>query len=364
MKILFFIESLGVGGKERRLVELIKCFSVNPTIEMEIVLMADRIHYKEFFLTKTKVHFAIRKEGLKKDPRIFVKFYKIAKNFKPDIIHVWGNLVAIYAIPTKLLLKIPMLNSQITDAPSRVTNSILSHKLTFLFSDRIISNTYAGLKAYDAPDDRSNVIYNGFDFERISNLENNDVIRQRFSISSKYVIAMVAYFSVNKDYKTYIEAANKILSNNKDVTFLCIGAGNFDMYKLMVKNDYVDKVLFLGKQNNIESIMNICDIGVLITNNEKHGEGISNALLEFCALGKPVIATLGGGNGELIIQDKTGFLINPDSPEELFEKIELLLNNEKLRVSLGKKGKERVKNIFSIGNMIDDFSKEFKEIIL
>ena len=38
MKILFFIESLGSGGKERRLVELIKGLSKDKNIEIELVL--------------------------------------------------------------------------------------------------------------------------------------------------------------------------------------------------------------------------------------------------------------------------------------------------------------------------------------
>ena len=81
MKILFYIESLNSGGKERRLVELIKGLSKYPDIEMELVLTRDYIHYKEISDTGIKIHFNIRK-GLKKDPRLFFKFYKIAKKFE------------------------------------------------------------------------------------------------------------------------------------------------------------------------------------------------------------------------------------------------------------------------------------------
>ncbi len=363
MKILFFIEDLNSGGKERRLVELIKGLSNNQEVEMGIVLTRDIIHYKDIYKTDVKFFFAKRKDGLKKDFRVFYRFYKITKVFKPDFIHVWGNLVAIYAIPAKLFLKIPMINSQITDAPSRVINSILSHKLSFPFSDKIISNTYAGLKAYNAPKRRSSVIYNGFDFERISNLEEKHRVRKRFGISTRYIAGMVASFSENKDYKTYIEAANKVLTERKDITFLCIGSGSSGEFELMVKKANRKNILFLGRQDKVESIMNICDIGVLITNNEKHGEGISNALLEFCALSKPVIATLGGGNGELIEQGKTGFLIEPKSSNELNNKILFFLNNEDAKNKFGRNGKERVKKEFSIEKMIINFVNIYKEII-
>ena len=76
MKILFFIETLGGGGKERRLVELIKGLSLNPDVKMEIVLTREGILYKDILSINIKIHYAIRK-GLKKDPRIFFKFFKL-----------------------------------------------------------------------------------------------------------------------------------------------------------------------------------------------------------------------------------------------------------------------------------------------
>jgi glycosyltransferase involved in cell wall biosynthesis len=53
-------------------------------------------------------------------------------------------------------------------------------------------------------------------------------------------------------------------------------------------------------------------------------EGISNSVLEYMALGKPVIATSGGGTGELVLDNTTGYLIRQSDPEELAEKMELL----------------------------------------
>ncbi len=361
MKVLFFIESLGSGGKERRLVELIKGLSKDGNLEMELVLTKEVIHYTDILSTNINIHYIVRK-GLKKDPRLFYKFYKIASKFKPDIIHVWGNLVAIYAIPTKVFLKTPMINSQITNAPLNVSNSFLEHTLTFPFSDVIIANTYAGLNAYSAPKNKSLVIYNGFDFNRIKDLEDKSLLRQRFNIKTRYAVGMVASFNERKDYTTYIEAANLILEKNNNITFLCIGSGDYSKFEQMVPEKNISNILFLGKQDRVESIMNICDIGVLITNNEKHGEGISNAILEFSALSKPVIATFGGGNGEIIEHNVSGFLINQKAPKELKNKILRLLNNEQDRISYGEKAKKIVIKKFNISNMVDEFKTIYKRI--
>ena len=162
-----------------------------------------------------------------------------------------------------------------------------------------------------------------------------------------------------KDYSTYIKGALMILSKREDITFLCIGDGEDIKFQEMVPTQNKEHILFLGEQSDVESIMNICDIGVLST----YTEGISNALLEFSALGKPVITTYGGGNIELVIHDKTGFMINQKSPDELAEKIELLLNDKESRLSLGCEGRKKVANDFSMERMIADFIFTYKELI-
>lgn len=362
MKILFFIESLHSGGKERRLVELIKGLSNFPEIMMEFVLTKKGIHYKDIDAIDIKIHYLIRDRGIKKDPRLFNQFYQIAKEFKPDIIHVWSNLTAIYALPSKVFLKVPLINNQITNATPQKSGSILSHKLTFPFSDKIIANTYAGIKAYEAPKSKSLVIYNGFDFERVSNLDEEDYIRDQFKIKTKYVVGMVANFTDKKDYHTYIEAANIILESRKDITFLCIGSGKSEVYKQMVTEDNKKNILFLGKQDHVESIMNICDIGVLLAS-RNHKEGISNAILEFHALGKPVIASLGGGTSEIIENNTNGYLINQESPKELEVKMLWLLNNPEKRFEFGENAKSLVKDKFGIKRMIDEFMTVYNEIL-
>ena len=97
--------------------------------------------------------------------------------------------------------------------------------------------------------------------------------------------------------------------------------------------------------------MNVCNIGVLTTITE----GISNAIMEFMALGKPVIASEGGGTKELIVNNQTGYLIPYKSPKKLENKIILLLNNKTKREEFGKRGKKRIESEFSIKKMLKKF---------
>jgi len=358
MKILFFIGNLYSGGKERRLVELLKGISKYDDISMELVLTRRDIHYTDIFNLDIKIHYIERKH-LKKDPSLFFKFYQIARKFKPDIIHVWENMVAFYAIPSKLLLRIPMINNQITGAPLHVSRGLLSHKVTFPFSDIIIANSREGLKSYNVPERKSAVIYSGFDFNRIADLRSARAIREMLSINTRYIIGMVASFSTLKDYDTYIEAAQKVLYRNSDVTFLCVGAGDARPYQKLVQPEFSNRIRFLGKQQKIESIMNICDIGVLAT----YTEGIANSVMEFMALSKPLVVTAGGGTKELVIDKKTGLLVKQQSPIDMAEKINYLLDNKEIALHMGLKAKKRIEKYFNMEQMTNAFRKIYNNLV-
>lgn len=359
MKILFFIESLRAGGKERRILELLKGLKRHDDIQLEIVLTRKEIHYEEFFDLNIPLHI-IERKFLKKDPRLFFKFYHLASKIKPDIIHVWGNMVAVYALPAVWNLGIPLLNNQITDATPN--QKPLGKSLTFKTSARIIANTEAGLVAYKAPREKSGVIYNGFNFNRLDSLRPKDDVRKDFDIKTRYVVGMVATLSPYKDYTTYIRAAQRILEKRNDVSFLCIGEGDATSLRNGVHEKNKDHILFLGKQSRVESIMNICDIGVLVTDVRNHAEGISNALLEFMALGKPVIATNFGGSVELVQNEKTGYLIDAFSDQQLAEAIDRLLSDENLRRKMGADSRTRIENTFSIDQMVSAFYQEYQNL--
>jgi glycosyltransferase involved in cell wall biosynthesis len=327
--------------------------------EIELVLTRPEIDYNEIYSLGIKIHI-IERRNLKKDPRLFISFYKISRIYKPDLIHVWGNMAAFYAIPAKILLKIPMINSQITDAFSIVSKGLLSHKTTFLFSNLIVSNSKAGLLAYSSPPAKSRVIYNGFNFDRVKNLSSKKDIRDKLNINTKYVVGMAASFSELKDYTSFIEAANILLSKNKNITFLCLGKGDDSEYRKLVMSEWIDNVKFLGLQSNVESIMNCCDIGVLST----YTEGLPNSIMEFMALGKPVVVTRGGGTEELVLDNETGCLVKAKSPIEIAEKINYLLENQEIADIMGVKGRERIQSNFTLKSMANQFIKVYEEFAL
>lgn len=360
MKILFVIDSLNYGGKERRFVQFIKNISNKNEIKIKIVLLDSIIHYKE--ILEYSVDLVILYRRLKKDPRVISQLFHICRKWKPNIIHAWGAVPSIYAIPIAKIMKIKIINAMISNAPNKLgVKQFIRSKLTFPFSDLIQSNSKAGLISYRVKN-KGNVIYSGFDFKRLKNLIPKEILIREFNIKTKYIVGMVASFRDQKDYLSFISASEILLSMRKDITFICVGDGpNLSKVKKRIK--YPDYMIFAGKRNDVESIINIFDIGVLITNLDKHGEGISNTIMEYMALEKPVIATEGGGTNEIVVDGKTGFLIPHKQPEVISEKVIYLLNNPEVLVEMGKESKQRIMESFTIDEMVRKHIIEYEKLL-
>ena len=361
MKILFFTDTLNAGGKERRLTELMKALLIVKGIKFDLVVMSKDIHYKEVFNLDINIHYIIRKS--KKDISVFQKFYKLCSNFRPDIVHCWDSMTTVYLVPTCQLLHIKLVNGMVVDSPVKqnIFNKYwLRARLTFPFSDVIVGNSQAGLIAYKANKNKSIVIHNGFDFKRTENLLSKEIIRKQLSTDSKYLIGMVASFSKYKDYMTYYKAAQLLLEKRKDITFLAIGSDTDSIESgNLIDKQYIDHFRLLGKKTGIESFINAMDICVLST----FTEGISNSILEYMALEKPVIATSGGGTNEIVIDNKTGFFVNQSNPQELVDKMEILLTDDQLCKDMGSAGKEQVLNEFSIDKMVKQYINLYERIL-
>jgi glycosyltransferase involved in cell wall biosynthesis len=361
LKILFVIESLTEGGKERRLIELMKALKPESDMEFELVVMSDDVHFEEVFDLGINIHHLIRKR--KKDLTVYQSLYKLCKNYKPDIIHCWDTMTAVYIVPVCKLLNIKFVNGIVMDAPEKrnVFNKFwLRAKLTFPFADSIVGNSKAGLKAYNAPKGKSHVIYNGFNFKRVNHLVPKEIIRKQLNISTKYIIGMVATFSDFKDYPTYFSAAQLLLNKRNDITFLAIGKNTDSVSsKKLIDNIFVSNFRLLGEKSDVESFVNAMDICILST----FTEGISNSILEYMALGKPVIATSGGGTCEIIEDNVTGFLVSQSNPIEISEKVELFLNDPELMLGMGNYGKERIMKAFSIDKMAGEFISVYKLLL-
>ena len=106
-------------------------------------------------------------------------------------------------------------------------------------------------------------------------------------------------------------------------------------------------------------VYNGSDIFVMASQMESFGLVYAEAM----ACGLPVIGTSVGGVPEIIINNTTGFLLDPDSPVELQKKIEIFIKEEKKREKMGQAGMERIQNRFNVKKTTDRLVGIFQSCI-
>jgi glycosyltransferase involved in cell wall biosynthesis len=71
------------------------------------------------------------------------------------------------------------------------------------------------------------------------------------------------------------------------------------------------------------------------------------------AAGLPVVATAVGGTPDVVAEGRTGLLVPPRDPRALAEAIGSLVHDPDLRHSMGRAGRERVAECFSVERMVE-----------
>lgn len=363
IKILFFIGTLGSGGKERRLLELLTFLSNKGKYELVLVTKKSEVSYKNFFELNVK-WISLKSKNL--NLKSFGEFKTIVQNEKPQIIHTWGNKQTLVAVFSVLIYRnIKLVNSQITSAPPKIQflEKLIS-RINFKFSHIVLANSFAGIKAFNPPLYKSKVIYNGLNFQRFINLPDKNSTMIKYGLERKFTAIMVASFSPNKDYLRFFKIGIELNKLRNDTTFLGVGycqKGNEANYQecLALIKDYPNLKIIPGSQE-IEALVSTCDLGLLFSPN---GEGLSNSILEYMTLGKPIIANDAGGTKEIIQNGFNGYLVQDEPPEEIAQMINNLLNNPQEMMEMGRRSEERIKREFSLERMGKEFETVYHSLL-
>ncbi|MEO1624195.1 MAG: glycosyltransferase [Bacteroidota bacterium] len=360
MKVMMLIDSLVRGGRERRLLELLKAFSKRKELSATVVIFADKVEYPDIHKLDCTLHILERKPA--KDPRVFYRLWQLCRKEKPDLIHSWGWMPSVYALPACTGLGIPLLNASISDAPDDMhwgDPRYFRARITFPFSRAIVGNSLAGLRVYHAPKAKSHCIYNGFDQRRLDRLPSAEAVRRVLNLKAPLLVGMVGAFFDRKDYDTYLKAATWVLERTPNVEFLAIGSGpKLTEMQTKVSKEHRARIHFTGMVEEVETVVNCLDIGVLAT----YTEGISNAILEYMMLGKPVVAAGSGGIEEIVREGETGYVLASGDWHGMGERILELLEQESLRKSMGQRGRQWVQERFSLPRMEQDYLELYSQL--
>ncbi len=207
------------------------------------------------------------------------------------------------------------------------------------------------------------VVYNG---TKVNSLSGRKAIKTEFN-NGPIRFTNVGQFIPWKKQTLFVEAACLLTRKYIDVEFFIIGDDIFKRdhkYKIkllnMIRNCAVpEKFTLLGWQENMEEMWNKVDCLVHTADREPFGR----VIIEAMAHKVPVIAVNGGGPREIIQDDETGILVNPDDAEALSKAMLRIAQNKELAIRLAESGYERVISDFSAEKTAENIRRIYNEVL-
>ncbi len=165
-----------------------------------------------------------------------------------------------------------------------------------------------------------------------------------------------------KGYPFLIKAVKKMkLEGYSDFTVLIMGDGPLkdDLLNLSVEMGVGELVRFLGRREDVSSILSISDAFVLPT----LGEGFGLVILEAMAHRLPVISTTTMAIPEIVVEGETGLLVEPKSVDELAHAMKSFIDDRELAKKMGEAGFLRLKGSFTIPDMVSKTEEIYMEVL-
>lgn len=255
-------------------------------------------------------------------------------NFHPYVISVWGNDVYIFPQKNKIFKKI--LEYSLERADVITSSSKTMAKYTGKFTNKQILVTHGGIMLDKfKPMKRDNSIFKNDDF----------------------VIGTVKMMEPKYGSEDILDAFNLLKKKypEKPLKLLMVGRGSMINY-LTEKSKALgisDSVNFTGRVpfDQVPKYHNMLDIYLAPSTDDSESFGVG--ILEAAACGKPVIVSNIGGLPEVVRDNITGFMVPPNSPEKLAEKIEKLILDEELRKKFGDNGRRFVEEEYDYDKILD-----------
>ena len=357
--ILLLLDGMPAGGLERQIVELLKGMRESTQFKMFLGVLVKGGAREEEAQRYAHGVLPIRQKS-PFDLTLALSLLKFIPEYNIDCIHSFGSISDVCAVFAGKIKKIPVVNGSVRSTPPRLYGRYRLSRMCMPFATWIVGNSHAGLKAFGIHRfTNTNVIYNGMALDRFCDIGG-------LSRRNAPELCMVANFTSKKDQESLVRSFPLILGRYPGTRLTLVGRGEKKIsytQRLITSLGVDDDIEIVAQTDHPESYIDRCDVCILLTKYAVHGEGISNSIMEYMALSKPVIATDCGGNGELIENGRTGILVTDHNPDTLFEAIDRLLDNKALAKKMGEYGRERLDTRFSLYEMVHGYKKLYGKIL-
>jgi len=205
---------------------------------------------------------------------------------------------------------------------------------------------------------------NGVDVERFQPREKDVALLKRHGLEGKVIAMFVGNLQPFKGLDVLIDAFSGIKDDN--IALLIVGGGYREReYRRQVKEKGLqERAIFAGPRSpdkDLPYYYNLCDFLVLPST---RSESSGLVVLEAMASGKPAIVSSLPGPSHLIEVGRDGLVASVSDTEDLKSKIEYLACNKEIRLAMGIRAREKVKEKYCWDERGENLEKTLLEIFV
>ena len=408
-KIMLQTHTLGLGGAERQVVFLLNALQKNQFEDYRPHLLINKIPENKdqsyFYMLDSEIDIStyninskipfeddIKETLLAPYSNLLELFlsnhtrerianmYLQMKVHNPKLIHLWQDWGNIHGGVAASMAGIPEVILSARTLPPKMKGAIQSYqgnsyqtvyeKLLRKENVRLIHNSKSGAQLYskwlNINQNEIEVIYNGTDFDYLSNLSENfdsNQWREELSIpSNAFVVGTIHRFVPEKRPELWLESAIKCIERNTDKSkpfhFILIGDGPLQnkSIEMVNKSKYSNNFHFIGTSNQIAGWLSMLDVFLMTSKIES----LPNVLIEAQGFSIPVVSTDAGGAKETFLEGVTGFITEDDS-DSISKKILKIYSNDTWSEKAQGLSRKNARDVFGLESMLSETFRLYEE---
>jgi glycosyltransferase involved in cell wall biosynthesis len=356
--VLHIIDSFDQGGTERQAIQLVRLLHESNHYRVHLACIHDRgvlrseverlgigeitAYPLDSFFNR---NFAVQLRRLKRSLR----------EGEIDIVHTHGLYTNIFGVIGATLASVP-----VRIASRRETGGLRNglrrwgERRALSLSHAIVANAEAvrrELITEGVPPEKVITVYNGLDVERFAPqamLPREETLA-RLGLPPEPRCRLVTIVANArhpvKDHPMFLHAARRVRDSVPQVAFVIAGEGELvaSLQALAKELGIGRDVFFIGRCAQVAELLAVSELCVL----SSKAEGFSNAILEYMAAGRAVVATDVGGVREAVVEGETGLLVPAGDDAAMAERIISLLGEPERAREMGERARRIVKEKFS-----------------
>lgn len=365
--LAYVVNSLHPGGTEKLVVEMSLAFAAEFDLSVfcldEPGLWAGRLRERGI-----PVYGLWRQPGL--DMAMPVRLARHFRQHRTRIVHAHQCTPWFYAALARLLYPAPRL---LLEEHGRFFPEVKNWKRAWFnrwiikpLTHRVVAvskDIRERLRRYEGLQDQAiSVVYNGVAPEPPLDAVTRTALRREWGFTPEdFVIGTVGRFDPIKNLPLLVNSLARAGAEAPNIRGLLVGDGpESGATRALIEHlKLTDRVRLTGFREDARALVQCMNLFVL----SSFSEGSSMALLEAIAAGVPVAVTAVGGNPEVVVKDRTGWVAPSDSVEALTAALLEAVNDPEKRQAFARAGRQRFEDCFTFDRMIETYRNLYRDLL-